>query len=125
MKHQLKRVASAGLCMLLAACAAPPVAEAPWVAQARSVAGSVPPKLLTVLQTEIARSGPEGAIGVCNEKAPAMARAASEQSGWSIRRVSLRNRNPQAVPDAWERAALQDFDRRAAAHESPATLERA
>ena len=125
MKHPLQSAALAGLCMLLAGCAAPPVAEAPWVAQARSVAGSVPPKLLAVLQTEIARSGPEGAIGVCNEKAPAMARAASEQSGWSIRRVSLRNRNPKAVPDAWERAALQDFDRRAAAHESPATLERA
>jgi len=125
MKHQLKWAASVGLGMLLAGCAAPPVAEAPWVAQARTVAGSVPPKLLTVLQTEIARSGPEGAIGVCKEQAPAMARAASEQSGWSIRRVSLRNRNPKAVPDAWERAALQDFDRRAAAHEPPASLERA
>ena len=54
-----------------------------------------------------------------------MARAASEQSGWNVRRVSLRNRNPKAVPDAWERATLEDFDRRAAAKESPATLERA
>jgi cytochrome c553 len=38
--------------------------------------------------------------------------------------VSLGNRNPKAVPDAWERAALEDFDRRAAAGESPATLEK-
>ena len=53
-----------------------------------------------------------------------MARSASEQSGWAIRRVSLRNRNPKAVPDAWERAALEDFDRRAAAHEPPGGLER-
>ena len=29
------------------------------------------------------------------------------------------------MPDAWERATLEDFDRRAAAKESPATLERA
>ena len=43
----------------------------------------------------------------------------------ALRRVSLRNRNPKAVPDAWERATLEDFDRRAAAKESPATLERA
>ena len=39
-----------------------------------------------------------------------MAKAASEQSGWTIKRVSLRNRNPKAVPDAWERAALEEFD---------------
>jgi hypothetical protein len=53
-----------------------------------------------------------------------MAKAASEQTGWAIRRVSLRNRNPKAVPDGWERAALEDFDRRAASGESPATLEK-
>jgi len=29
------------------------------------------------------------------------------------------------VPDAWERAALEDFDRRAASGESPASLEKA
>ena len=98
--------------------------EAPMLADARKVAGSVPPRLLQVLSDEIARGGPESAIGVCREKAPELARAASEQTGWTIRRVSLRNRNPKAVPDAWERAALEDFDRRAAAGESPATLEK-
>ncbi|NJD88509.1 MAG: DUF3365 domain-containing protein [Betaproteobacteria bacterium] len=92
--------------------------------EARKVATMVPPKLLAVLTTEIEKGGPEGAIGVCREKAPAMAKAASEQTGWSIRRVSLNNRNPKAVPDAWERAVLEDFDRRSAAGESPATLEK-
>jgi hypothetical protein len=66
----------------------------------------------------------EGAIGVCRDRAPQMAKAASEESGWAIRRVSLRNRNPKAVPDGWERAALEDFDRRMAAGENPATLEK-
>ena len=93
--------------------------------EARSVASAMPPKLLAVLQEEIQKGGPEGAIGVCREKAPAMAKAASEKTGWAIRRVSLKNRNPKAVPDAWERAVLEDFDRRAAAGESPATLEKA
>jgi len=119
---------TATLPVLLAGCAsAPPAppADMSWVPQARAVSTSVPPKLLAVLQEEIARGGPEGAIAVCREQAPALARAASEQSGWTVRRVSLRNRNPKAVPDAWERAALEDFDRRAAAKESPATLERA
>lgn len=98
--------------------------EAPWLQDARKVASSVPPKLLQVLTEEIAKGGPESAIEVCKEKAPQMAKTASEQTGWSIRRVSLLNRNPKAVPDGWERAALEDFDRRAAAGESPATLEK-
>lgn len=99
-------------------------ADAPWLGEARQVAGMVPPKLLLVLQEEITRGGAASAVEVCREKAPQMARTASEQTGWAIRRVSLRNRNPKAVPDAWERAALEDFDRRAAAGESPATLEK-
>jgi hypothetical protein len=95
------------------------------VGEARKVATLVPPKLLAVLTAEIAKGGPEGAIEVCREKAPQMAQAASAETGWTIRRVSLRNRNPKAVPDDWERAALEDFDRRAAAGENPATLEKA
>jgi hypothetical protein len=98
--------------------------EAAWVTDARSVAGAVPPKLLDVLNAEIAKNGPDAAVSVCNEKAPQMAKAASEKSGWAIRRVSVRNRNPKAVPDAWELAALEDFDRRTAAGEKPATLEK-
>ena len=98
--------------------------DAPELAEARKVASAVPPKLLQVLNDEIAKGGPESAVEVCRDKAPQMAKAASEQSGWMIRRVSLQNRNPKAVPDAWERAALEDFDRRAAAGESPATLEK-
>ena len=43
-----------------------------------------------------------------------MAAAASQNTGWAIRRVSLKNRNPKAVPDAWEQAVLEDFDRRRA-----------
>jgi hypothetical protein len=113
-----------GLAMSLAAVSIG-AQEPSWVNDARKVAGSVPPKLLAVLSEEIAKGGPEGAILVCRDKAPQLAKAASEETGWSIRRVSLRNRNPRAVPDAWERAALEDFDRRAASGESPATLEKA
>jgi len=99
--------------------------EPAWQGEARQVASAVPPKLLATLSQAIDKSGPEGAIAVCRDEAPKLARAASEQTGWTIRRVSLRERNPKAVPDAWERAALEDFERRAAAGESPATLEKA
>jgi len=92
--------------------------------QARNIATEIPPKLLAVLQEEITKSGPEGAMAVCREKAPQMAKAASEKTGWNIRRVSLKNRNPNATPDAWEKAALEEFDQRKAAGEAPATLEK-
>lgn len=99
-------------------------ADDPWVNEARTVAAAVPPKLINMLSDAIAASGPDGAIAVCRDKAPAMARAASEQTGWQIRRVSQGNRNPLAVPDAWEASVLADFDRRAAAGEDLSKLER-
>jgi Protein of unknown function (DUF3365) len=98
--------------------------EAPWVGEARKIASAMPPKLLGVLQEEIHKGGPESAINVCREKAPQMAKAASEQSGWNIRRVSLKNRNPKATPDTWEKAVLDEFERRVVAGENPISLEK-
>ncbi len=112
--------AAAGACFARA-----DATEADWVPEARKVAGMVPPRLLEVLSVEIAKGGPAAAIDVCREKAPELARAASAETGWNIRRVSLRNRNPRAVPDDWESAVLVEFDRRAAAGENPATIEKA
>lgn len=110
---------------LALACALPALAtDDPLLAEARSVATAMPPKLLEVLGTEIAKGGPVSALSVCRDKAPAMAKAASEKSGWAIRRVSLKNRNPKAVPDAWEASVLEEFDRRAAAGENPADMEK-
>ena len=57
--------------------------------------------------------------------APKMAGEISQQTGWKIKRVSLKPRNDaRAIPDAWEKAALEDFDMRAAAGEPPAKLEK-
>lgn len=98
--------------------------EARLLVEARNVATTVPAKLLAVLQEEIARGGPESAVDVCHEKAPLMAKSASEKTGWNIRRVSLKNRNPKAMPDEWERTALQEFETRLAAGEQAATLEK-
>ena len=95
------------------------------IAETRKAALEIPPKLLAMVQQEIAAGDFHGAITACSDKAPKMAAAASANTGWAIRRVSLKNRNPKAVPDAWERAVLEDFDRRQAAGENPATLEKA
>lgn len=93
--------------------------------EARKVATTLPPKLLVVLQEEITKSGPEGAIPVCKDMAPRMAGEISQQTGWKIRRVSLKARNDaRAIPDEWEKAALEDFDKRAASGEALARLEK-
>jgi len=93
--------------------------------EARKVAMKLPPKLLATLQEEISKSGPEGAIHVCKDMAPKVAGEISQQTGWKIKRPSLKARNEaRATPDAWEKAALEDFDKRAAAGESPAQLEK-
>lgn len=93
--------------------------------EARNVATTLPPRLLASLQQEISKTGPEGAITICKDMAPKMADEISLQTGWKIKRVSLKARNDaRAIPDAWEKSALEDFDRRAAAGESPAKLER-
>lgn len=117
------RITTIATLTLLAATAAS-ADEARLIEEARQVATAVPPKLLAVLTQEIQSAGPAGAIDVCKEKAPKMAAEASAKTGWQIRRVSLKNRNPKAAPDAWEEAVLKDFDRRAAAGENPAGLEK-
>lgn len=104
--------------------AGPDTPEPAWVSGARNVSTSVPPRLLAVLVAAIQKSGPAEAISTCKDEAPKMARAASEQTGWQVRRVSLGNRNPKAAPDAWERKSLEAFDRSQAAGADVSQLER-
>jgi hypothetical protein len=92
--------------------------------EARAIPAKMVPKLLEVLSGEIAKGGHASAIPVCRDKAPQMAKALSEQTGWTIRRVSLKNRNPKATPDAWEAGVLDEFDRRLAAGEDPAKIDK-
>jgi len=51
--------------------------------------------------------GPAHAIQVCAEKAPSIAQQLSTETGWMVKRVSLKVRNKQtATPDAWETKVL-------------------
>src|SRR3989338_1958419 len=71
------------------------------------------------------KPGREGAIPVCKDMAPKMAGKILQETGWKVKRVSLKPRNEaRAIPDDWEKAALDDFDKRAAAGEPPAQLEK-
>jgi hypothetical protein len=67
--------------------------------------------------------GPSHAIEVCASAAPRIADSLSAESGWLVRRVSLKSRNAsRAVPDRWERDVLETFDRRQAAGEPAEAL---
>lgn len=72
----------------------------------KQFAGTLKPMLVEHLK----KDGPTGAIRVCREAAPRIARELSERSGWIVKRVSHRARNKDtAVPDAWETKVLQKF----------------
>jgi hypothetical protein len=111
--------------LLLSGCAGLPSAEkqAEMAAEARATAADLGKTLGGELKAAMAAGGPENAIGVCKEKAPAIAKAAAARTGMSIKRVSTKNRNPKAVPDAWEAAAIADFEKRLAAGEKADNLE--
>ncbi len=66
--------------------------------------------------------GPLNAINVCNKSAPYIAHAMSQKHGMKVARTSLKTRNPDNAPDAWERAVLEKFEERRAAGENPAKM---
>lgn len=76
------------------------------------------------LQKAMEQGGPVHAISVCHDKAPAIAKSKSTE-GWLIGRTSLKLRNAASRPDAWDKAALDEFEARKAKGEDPAGLAKA
>ena len=75
------------------------------------------------LQAGMKEGGPVNAISVCNLSAPGIANTYSVRNGWDVGRTSLKLRNPDNAPDAWERKVLESFDERKRAGEDPAKME--
>lgn len=67
--------------------------------------------------------GPIQAIDVCKRIAPEIAARASERTGWRVGRTAFKVRNPANTPDAWERRALEDFEKRKASGEDLKEME--
>ncbi|MDP3639387.1 MAG: DUF3365 domain-containing protein [Azonexus sp.] len=85
----------------------------------------VVPKVVAAMQKAVAEQGIIGAIPVCKETAPNLIMEKRQETGWDIRRVSLKTRNPErATPDLWEARQLAEFNIRAAQGENPGTLEK-
>ena len=98
-------------------------AEEPLQQKAAELAREFVGRLKPQLKQAMADGGPTHAVEVCASEAPKIAESLSAESGWEVRRVSLRQRNAsRATPDRWERTVLQQFDQRQLAGEKPSDL---
>ncbi len=91
--------------------------------QSRAFIKELSAGLKAQLKGSMETQGPAQAINVCKEVAPAIMSQHAQERGWDIGRASLKPRNPNNAPDAWEQAVLEQFEQRKAAGEDPAKLE--
>jgi len=77
--------------------------------QARSAIERFQTALKAELMSAMKSSGPRAAIAICNEKAPEIAAATSNDLGLKIGRTSHKLRNKNNAPDEWEKAVLEKF----------------
>jgi hypothetical protein len=105
---------------------APAVADdlAKYREESRAVIGPFMQQLIAANKKAVMEGGPESAIQVCKDIAPAMAGDISRQQGIKLTRVSNKVRNPMlGSPDAWEQKALKKMEKQLAKGAKPETLE--
>ena len=96
--------------------------KAEAVSIVKQFGGELKPRLKQAMKTK----GPVHAIDVCSKQAPEIADKLTKQTGWHVKRVSLKPRNStRAVADEWESRVLKQFDQRQAQGESADTLVKA
>lgn len=124
MKFPTRKIAAACLPLLLLATFAQAQDSGALLEETRKKALPVLPKVVKAMQQAVNESGAVGAIPVCKVMAPQLLQEMRDQTGWSIRRVSLKTRNAATgTPDTWEARQLADFNIRAAGGAKPETLE--
>ena len=103
--------------------AAPSLSEQSLETEAEALAAEFVGQLKPLLKSALQDGGPVNAIEVCSHQAPKLADSLAAESGWLVRRVSLKSRNAsRAVPDLWETDVLRDFNRRQQAGENAAQI---
>jgi hypothetical protein len=93
-----------------------------YKAEAKKITGAFFEELKGELGKGMKAGGPVAAIGVCNTRAPELAKEHSQSSGWDVGRTSLKLRNPSNAPDAWETKVLMQFEEQRAKGEGPDAL---
>lgn len=102
---------------------APPLTEDEALTRCRAAAAELGSRLKSALKAAMQDGGPVAAIAVCNEKAPEIAAGIRERDGIDAGRTSLKWRNPDNAPDAWEKGILVKFEAEKAAGASNLDLE--
>lgn len=95
---------------------------AAWVVDSRAAAGQLAGRLITELTQALAVS-PAAAIGVCSERAPAIAAEVSAATGALVGRTAQRVRNPANAPTDWQRRGLDYLAAQLAAGADASALE--
>ena len=78
--------------------------------EARQVSKELAEKVRGLLLQEIERGGFLNAVRVCSESAQKITQQFYKDTGHYARRVSLRYRNTNNIPDDYERRKLEEFD---------------
>ena len=121
-----KIILTAAVAALSIGCASAPKQEAPQVSAAEKRALVAEGKQVFMefgntlkghLKGGLKRGGPDKALQVCNLIAPSVAADISKKYGVEVGRTSLKLRNPDNAPDAWEKSVLLKFEERKAAGE--------
>jgi len=118
----MKRLAAIALCCTLPLAAHAGAETDPLVAESKQVVKEFFGKLKGELQSAMKEGGPVHAIQVCNTIAPAVAQELSDKHGMRVARTSLKLRNQENAPDAWEQKVLEQFEARRAKGENPAKM---
>ena len=81
-------------------------------------------ELKGTLVSAMKAKGPAGAVDVCHTKAQEIT-ARHNANGWQVGRTALKIRNPKNAPDAWEKAVLEEFEKKIAEGADPKKLAKA
>lgn len=88
------------------------------VQKAKKITKAFGGSLKSALKKAMKEGGPINALKICNTEAMPITKRVAEEHGAILSRVSLKNRNPDNVPNAWQKKVLEDFDARFAKGES-------
>ena len=108
----IRRITAAILVTLAGAAPLSADTETDLALQAQEIVKQFAGQLKPQLQQAMREGGPPLAVKVCAETAPLIADSLSESTGWSVRRVSDRPRNPKAAMDDWETRAFRTLETR-------------
>jgi len=108
-----------GLCFVMLAmdCRSDQQSELPQTEadKAKAAIKELAVALKTELKGAMQAGGPVAAIGVCSTQAIPITQKVANEEGLLLSRVSLKSRNPVNLPNKWQIAVLEGFEKQKAA----------